>query len=192
MSYAEMEALAENLSAGGQIEPEHVARLQHLGSSGTCQLDAAQQRLVGRAALDLTATRREEWDTLVAQQQKLIHYKPLRELIRGLNEAPPEAAVPTAPAAGDGPEPLAHRVELTDEDSSHTSFSTSSDSESEEEWERRRTASAVNRSTKTVESSVSADTLRSYQDWLLAVAQQRQYIQKYEYWRYVNYYFSQK
>ncbi len=190
LSYAEMEALAVSLSATqDDIDPELVARLQRGSSS---ELDARHLRLVGEAVLDLAAVKQEEWTRLVGQQERLEFYKPLGEVVRGLSASKPSSAAPTA-AAFCSTE-LAGR-KLSDGESADDSSSFSgSQSENEEEKEKEETVfsadSAVGGPPPPLAGGSCNSSLRAYQDWLRAVAQQRQYIQQYEYWRYINHYFS--
>jgi superfamily II DNA/RNA helicase len=189
LSYAEMEALAASLSATeSNIDPELVARLQR-GSPN--ELDARHLRLVGDAVLDLAAAKQEEWTKLVGQQERLEFYKPLGEVVRGLSAAKPNSDAPTAAVVCSTE--LAGR-KLSDGESADDSSSFSgSESENEEEEEKEETVfsadSAVGPPPPLAGGSCNSS-LRAYQDWLRAVAQQRQYIQQYEYWRYINHYFS--
>ncbi len=192
LSYAEMEALAASLSATeSDIDPELVARFQR-GSSN--ELDARHLRLVGDAVLDLAAAKQEEWTRLVGQQERLEFYKPLSEVVRGLSAAKPSSAAPTAAAVCSSE--LADR-KLSDGESADDSSSFSgSESENEKEEEKEETVfsadSAVGGPLPPLAGGSCNSSLRAYQDWLRAVAQQRQYIQQYEYWRYINHYFSQQ
>ncbi len=190
LSYAEMEALAANLSATeSNIDQELVARLQRGSSS---ELDARHLRLVGDAVQNVSAAKQEEWTRLVSQQERLEFYKPLGEVVRGLSAAKPSSAAPTAAI---GSTELAGR-KLSDGESADDSSSFSgSDSENEEEEEEEKEETVFNAYSAVgppppLAGGSCNSSLRAYQDWLRAVAQQRQYIQQYEYWRYINHYFS--
>ncbi len=191
LSYAQMEALAASLSATeSDIDPELVARLQRGSSS---ELDARHLRLVGDAVQNLAAAKQEEWTRLVGQQERLEFYKPLGEVVRGLSAAKPNSAAPTAAAICSTE--LSGR-KLSDGESADDSSSFSgSESENEEEEEEKEEMvfsadSAVGGLPPPLAGGSCNSSLRAYQDWLRAVAQQRQYIQQFEYWRYINHYFS--
>jgi superfamily II DNA/RNA helicase len=190
LSYAEMEALAASLSATeSDIDPELVARLQRGSPS---ELDARHLRLVGDAVLDLAAAKQEEWTKLVGQQERLEFYKPLSEVVRGLSAAKPSSAAPTAAICVT--EQAGRKLSNGESADDSSCFSGSESENEEEEEEKEETVfsadSAFGGPPPPVAGGSCNSSLRAYQDWLRAVAQQRQYIQQYEYWRYINYYFS--
>ena len=190
LSFTEIESLAEQLVAGSQVDEKQVARI-HLSANNIPPLamDAVQQRLLGRAVEDLATSRQSEWARLVAEQHAAAYYKPLPEVIRGLAAARPVTAAPTVALAAAPTERLEVPADGQEQSADESSTDSSCEFDGETEEERESLSAGLH---QLPDGLANSSTYHSYQDWLRAVAQHRQYIQQYEYWQYINHYFNQK